>query len=605
MSALASLLARAPRALFVTGKGGVGKTSLACALAVGLADLGRRTLLVSTDPASNLDEVLGVPLSSAPTPIPGAPGLFASNLDPIESARAYREKVLGPVRGLLPAAALSSIEEQLSGACTVEIAAFDEFSRLLADPSVTAGFDHVVFDTAPTGHTLRLLALPAAWTDFLASSAGGTSCLGPLAGLAAQRALYEATRHALADPLATMIVLVSRPDRTALAEAERTRAELEPLGLHPRLLVVNAVFEATDRTDAVALALEARGRRALDALPAGLRAMPRLDVPLLPRQVLGVDAARGFLAAAAAPPLAPVATAAPAPPSSPRAAAPASLDALVGELAATGHGVVFTMGKGGVGKTSVARSIAEGLARRGARVHLTTTDPAGSAAVVSGPASRTLRTSRIDAKAETSAYAAEVLASQPDLDPAGRALLEEDLRSPCTEEIAVFRALARVVADGGDGFVVIDTAPTGHTILLLDAAGSYHREVTRTAGAVPDAVRALLPTLRDPALTRVILVTLPEATPVHEASHLQDDLRRAGIEPFAWVVNACLTPLAVRDPVLVARKAAEARLLAEVRALARRVHVIPWSDDVGAPDLPERERIEASAAAAGGVPTRA
>lgn len=581
MSSLASLLSDATRALFVTGKGGVGKTSLACALAVGLADRGRRTLLVSTDPASNLDEVLGVALSSAPTAVPGAPGLFASNLDPIESARAYRERILGPVRGLLPAGTLSSIEEQLSGACTVEIAAFDEFSRLLADPAVTSGFDHVVFDTAPTGHTLRLLALPAAWTDFLAASVGGTSCLGPLAGLAAQRSLYEATRHALADPAVTTLVLVARPDRTALAEAERARAELAPLGLHPRVLVVNAVFQAADPADPVALALEARGRSALDGLPDGLRAMDRVEVPLLPTQVLGVDAARGLLVAAeAARAAGPAASArAPRPQALPSSRLAPPLEALVEEIASTGHGVVFTMGKGGVGKTSVARWIAEGLARRGAPVHLTTTDPAGRVATSAAASLPTLRTSRIDPKAETSAYAAEVLASQPDLDAAGRALLEEDLRSPCTEEIAVFRALARVVADGVDGFVVIDTAPTGHTILLLDAAGSYHREVTRTTGTVPDAVRALLPRLRDPGFTRVILVTWPEATPVHEASALQDDLRRAGIEPFAWVVNACLTPLAVRDPVLVRRKTGEARLLDEVRARSRRMFVVPWMAD--------------------------
>ena len=273
MSALASLVANATRALFVTGKGGVGKTSLACALAVGLADRGRRTLLVSTDPASNLDEVLGVALSGAPTPIPGAPGLFASNLDPIASARAYRERILGPVRGLLPATALDSIEEQLSGACTVEIAAFDEFSRLLADPAVTSGFDHVVFDTAPTGHTLRLLALPAAWTDFLASSAGGTSCLGPLAGLAAQRSLYEATRAALADPAITTLVLVSRAERAALREAERARAELEPLGLRPRVLVVNAVFDGDRRGRS--RRPRARGPRPAGASPTSPRACAR------------------------------------------------------------------------------------------------------------------------------------------------------------------------------------------------------------------------------------------------------------------------------------------------------------------------------------------
>ena len=578
--ALAPVLDRAARAVFVTGKGGVGKTSVACALALAWAERGERTLLVSTDPASNLDEVLGVALSPTPTEVPGARGLFAANLDPVAAARAYRERVVGPYRALLPAAAVASIEEQLSGACTVEIAAFDEFARLLADPAVTAGYARVVFDTAPTGHTLRLLELPAAWTHFLEASAGTTSCLGPLAGLSAQRELYRATRDALADARRTSLVLVARPDVAALAEAERTRSELAALGVAPLALVLNGCFRADPRTraaDPVAAALEARGARALAALPPGLAALPRADVPLLPSAVVGGEGVRRLAAVPPAP-------AAPQPPGAASATArrdeiAAAADALapmIDALAAAGHGVVFTMGKGGVGKTTVAAAVALGLSARGHRVHGTTTDPAGAVADLASDAPPTLRTSRVDPKAEVAAYTREVLDAATGLDAAGRALLEEDLRSPCTEEVAVFRALARVVADGVEGFVVVDTAPTGHTVLLLDAAGSYHREVTRTAGDVPDAVRALLPRLRDPAFTRVVVVTLPEATPVHEAAALQADLRRAGIEPWAWVVNQALTPLAVADPVLVARRAAEARRLVEVEALARRVFVVPW-----------------------------
>jgi arsenite-transporting ATPase len=213
-----------PRNLFFTGKGGVGKTSVACATAIALADRGRRVLLVSTDPASNLDEVLETPLASEPRAVSGVERLFAQNIDPEAAAHAYRERTVGPYRGVLPAAAVRSIEEQLSGACTVEIAAFDEFSKLLAAPRESDTFDHVVFDTAPTGHTLRLLELPAAWSGFLESNVGGTSCLGPLAGLSAQQALYERARQALTDAATTALVLVARADRASLREAERTRA---------------------------------------------------------------------------------------------------------------------------------------------------------------------------------------------------------------------------------------------------------------------------------------------------------------------------------------------------------------------------------------------
>ncbi len=572
-----TFLERAPRHLFFTGKGGVGKTSVACATAIALAEKGRRVLLASTDPASNLDEVLETRLGPAPTPITKVPHLSALNIDPEAAARAYRERVVGPYRDLLPEAAVRSIEEQLSGACTVEIAAFDEFSKLLGDPAATADFDHVVFDTAPTGHTLRLLELPAAWTGFLETNVGGTSCLGPLAGLKEQQALYDASRAALVDPQRTALVLVARPERSALAEADRTRTELAGLGVTRQELVINGVFKAVDAGDAVAVSLEDLGRHALAGMPEGLRALPYTELGLLPFGLVGVLALRSLFAPQRAEEVPAPLAGAPVDPLPP-------LASLLPELEAGGRGVVMTMGKGGVGKTSVAVSLAIELARRGHLVHLTTTDPAAHVAATLGGDVDGIRVSRIDPAAETRAYAAEVMSTAgASLDAAGRALLEEDLRSPCTEEIAVFRAFARVVDEGERGFVVIDTAPTGHTLLLLDAAEAYHRDVLRTAGHAPEEVRRLLPRLRDPAFTKILLVTLPEATPVHEAAQLQRDLARAEIHPFAWVINQSLAPLAVTDPVLLRRRAAEGRFHAEVRELAAsggargRVASIPWT----------------------------
>ncbi|HEX2874805.1 MAG TPA: arsenical pump-driving ATPase [Polyangiaceae bacterium] len=573
------LLERAPRNLFFTGKGGVGKTSVACATAVALAKRGRRVLLVSTDPASNLDEVLQTSLGSQPRPIAGVLGLFALNIDPEAAAHDYRERMVGPYRGVLPDSAVRSMEEQLSGACTVEIAAFDEFSKLLGDEATTRDFDHVVFDTAPTGHTLRLLELPAAWTGYLESNVGGTSCLGPLAGLKAQEALYAASRTALVDSERTVLVLVARAEKATLAEAERTRRELAELGVHRQELVVNGVFRAHDPSDAVAVAMERRGQLAQEAMPAGLRELPLTELPLLPFGLVGLAAiARLFSTAPAG--------------NEPRSDAPSpavelpSLASLIPALEQGGRGVIMTMGKGGVGKTTVAVSIAVELVRRGHRVHLTTTDPAAHVEAAVGAAVEGLRVSRIDPAAEIRAYSDEVMRTAgKDLDAAGRALLAEDLRSPCTEEIAVFRAFARAVDEGEQGFVVIDTAPTGHTLLLLDAAESYHREVLRTAGSAPEEVRRLLPRLRDSAFTKILLVTLPEATPVHEAAQLERDLARADIRPFGWVVNQSLTPLALTDPVLVRRRAAEARFLDEVRRLATRFAVVPWSAQGETPRL--------------------
>jgi arsenite-transporting ATPase len=566
-------LERARRNLFFTGKGGVGKTSVACATAVTLAERGERVLLVSTDPASNLDEVLETRLGTSPRPIEAVSGLFALNVDPEAAALAYRERVVGPYRGVLPDAAVRSVEEQLSGACTVEIAAFDEFAKLLGDERVTRDFDRVVFDTAPTGHTLRLLELPAAWSGFLEENAGGTSCLGPLAGLSSQAALYAASLAALVDPARTALILVSRAEPSALAEAERTRSELAALGMKPAALVLNGLFRATDLRDPVAAAMQRRGERALEAMPAGLRSIPRTDLPLLPFGLVGLERLRALFAALPSP--VPSHSSSPLP--SPKPLPP--LGALLPELEAGGRGVIMTMGKGGVGKTMVAARLAVELARRGHDVHLTTTDPAARVADALGARFERVRVSRIDPAVETRKYTDEVARTTgANLDAAGRALLEEDLRSPCTEEIAVFRAFARVVDEGERGFVVIDTAPTGHTLLLLDAAESYHREVLRKAGQAPEEVRRLLPRLREPSFTKILLVTLPEATPVHEAAELQRDLERAAIRPFAWVINQSLVPLAVTDPVLHARRDREARYHAEVCALSERVALVPWSD---------------------------
>ena len=562
------------RFLFLTGKGGVGKTSVSCATAIALADLGRRVLLVSTDPASNLDEVLGVALGPVPTDVPGVPGCLAMNLDPEQAAHAYREKMVGPWRGVLPDAAVRSMEEQLSGSCTVEIAAFDEFSRLMGDPARTADFDHVIFDTAPTGHTLRLLSLPHAWSSFLESSTTGTSCLGPLAGLKDQQKLYEGSVAALANPERTMLVLVSRPETSALREAERTSAELRELGISNQFLVLNGIFHSAGKDDAVATAFDTRGRAALAAMPADLAKLPRQEILLSPRALLGAEALRTMFEGEieGTPSMSPKVNS---------RAMPPALSKLVDELERPGKGVIMTMGKGGVGKTSVAAAIALELARRGHSVSLSTTDPAAHLSWLIEDTPAGLKVGCIDAEIETRAYRGEVMGAVGDrLDEQGRALLAEDLRSPCTEEVAVFRAFARVVAEGQNGFVVLDTAPTGHTILLLDAAEAYHREVLRQSSNMPETVRELLPRLRDPDFTRVLLVTLPEATPVHEAARLQSDLARAGIRPFGWVINQSLTPVATTDPVLRSRQANEQGYIEEVLdKYADRVALVSWMSE--------------------------
>ncbi len=569
-------LAAATRFLFFTGKGGVGKTSLSAASAIALADAGRRVLLVSTDAASNLDEMLGVPLRNQPVDVPGVPGLAVLNIDPDAAAEAYRLRVLAQLDAGAGEDERAIVREQLSGACTTEIAAFDEFAALLARQG--SGWDHVIFDTAPTGHTLRLLSLPKAWSGFLAGNDRGASCLGPHSGLKMQETRFNAALAALSNAAITTVVLVTRPDPRPMQEAARTADELRTLGLSNQRLVINGVFHATlqagGQVDPTARAVEALGLQALAQMPDALARLPRDEVPLRAFDTVGLPALRALLGgeggAPAAVPAGPAGAELPAEP----------LSRLADELAAMGHGLIMVMGKGGVGKTTIAAALAVGLVQRGHSVHLTTTDPAAHVAGTLNGSLPNLKVGRIDPQAETQAYVAKIMATRGKaLDEQGRALLLEDLQSPCTEEVAVFHAFSRVVNEARTAFVVLDTAPTGHSLLLMDATGAYHRQMMQQYEGSPNTAHIITPLMRlqDASMTHVILVTLPELTPVSQAAALQDDLRRAKIEPWAWVINKSVAATGTTDPLLQARLAGEHRQASRIAGgLARRTFVLPW-----------------------------
>lgn len=559
--------------LFFTGKGGVGKTSTACATAVSLADQGKKVLLVSTDPASNLQDVLGVELTNDPIAIPSVTNLFACNIDPEASAKTYREKVVGPYRGKLPDAVLSTMEEQLSGACTVEIAAFDEFSHLLSDEDVLSQYDHVLFDTAPTGHTLRLLQLPTAWSGFLEESTHGASCLGPLSGLGEKKELYAKAVESLSNPEKTTLILVSRPDVSSVVEANRASSELKDIGIKNQILIINGLLQTHHPEDKVSTAFYERQRRALKETPEALKQVVTFSLPFVSYSLTGVDNLRHLFSSYTI-------TVFEDDSLSKETLHLPGLNKVIDDFSSKNIRVIFTMGKGGVGKTSIASAIAVGMSEKGHRVHLTTTDPAAHLAYTfEGSVQRdNLTISSINPEIEVEKYKQEVLSTAgKGLDEEGLAYLKEDLESPCTEEIALFRAFADVVEKSENEIVVIDTAPTGHTLLLLDSTEAYHKEMSRSTGDVPESVKKLLPRLRNPKETGVVIVTLAEATPVLEAARLQDDLKRAQIDPKWWVINQSLYATDTTDSVLKGRALSEIKWIKKVKEeLAPQCAVIPW-----------------------------
>ena len=559
--------------MLFTGKGGVGKTSLACATAVHLAQSGQKTLLVSTDPASNVGQVFGVEIGNKIRPIPDAPGLDAIEINPQQAAAEYRERIIAPVRGLLPEQQIAEITEQLSGSCTTEIAAFNEFTSLLADPESTREYDHVVFDTAPTGHTIRLLQLPGDWTKFIDDGKGDVSCLGPLSGLEKNRVTYARAVAALGDSTRTAMVLVARPQASTLAEAARTSDELAALGIHTTRLVINAVLPQYAATDTLSVGIRAREQAVMEALPANLAGLPRDIINLKPVNTIGVRALENLLSDADDGSDTPWQVQ-----SGDQVTWP-GLETLIDQLAKSSHGLVMCVGKGGVGKTTVATAIAVALAGRGKDVHLSTTDPAGQADEMLAARTPGLQVSRIDPVQAVADYRAHVMATKgATLDDDGRAVLAEDLMSPCTEEIAVFEKFSSVVAESSDRIVVLDTAPTGHTVLLMDATGSYHREVTRHLADGQTLTTPLL-RLQDAEITKIVIVTLPETTPVMESEDLVADLARAGIHPWAWVINQSLAVARPSSGLLAARAAAETPLIARVAEQAPRLAVIPMLAD--------------------------
>jgi len=567
------ILNRPTRFLFFTGKGGVGKTSISTAVALALVAAGKKVLLVSTDAASNLDEMLGVELKNTPVPVPNAEGLFVLNIDPDNAAETYRQRVIEQMSQDSSEEDRANVREQLSGACTTEIAAFDEFASLLSAKNID--YDHVVFDTAPTGHTLRLLSLPKAWTGFLEGNDRGASCLGPHSGLKMQEARFQKALSSLSDQAHTTVVLVTRPEQSAILEVARSSEELISLGLTNQKLIINGVFKATDPNDLVAVSIQDLALKAINEMPESIKKLPTDQIPLKAFDTVGLTALKALLTDANLLPSNQVENI------KNITSDYLGIDALVAQFALNGHGLIMVMGKGGVGKTTIAAAIAIGLVKRGHKVHLTTTDPAAHLEATLNDPLEGLIVDRIDPKIETQRYIDKIMERKgAKLNAAEKDLMLEDLKSPCTEEVAVFHAFSKVVSEAHSSFVVLDTAPTGHSLLLMDATGAYHRQSMRDLSkAGMNTARIITPLMRlqDPDYTQIVLVSLAETTPVSQAAALQEDLRRAKIEPYAWVINKSILNSGTQDPLLMARMKGEFKQVERIKTgLSSKIFILPW-----------------------------
>ena len=564
--------------IFFSGKGGVGKTSMACTHAVRYADEGQRTLIVTTDPASNLADVFEQEIGHQVTPIAGVPNLWAMEIDPDQATQEYIDRAMAPLRAAFPPQMVQVMEEQMSGPCTAEVASFDRFTDFL-DVPVADGktFDVVIFDTAPTGHTLRLLELPAEWSQSIdtASQGSGQTCIGPAAAIQDAKHKYERTMAVMRDPAATIFTFVLHPEAVAIKETRRAVAELGKLGIVNHQLIVNAVIPPEARTNPLFAARAEMQTRYLAQITQELP-VPTRTMVLLPGEIQGVERLRvvgkiffdgagtaGFGQNGVTPR---VLTALP------------MLDGVAERVSPNGHSrAVFFAGKGGVGKTVASCITAVWLAGQGHKTLLLTTDPAAHLGDVLGvpvgdtaepvPGLPNLWAAKIDPKAAAESYKTRILDDARRRGRPEQAIqaMEEELDSPCTEEMAAFDLFIDFASQAQWDSIVFDTAPTGHTLRLLELPMDWSKQIDVKVFASVDTTAAddvakqrfgrVIDMMRDPAQSTFAFVMYPESTPILEAYRAAQELSTVGIEPGLVVANFVIPAEQATTPFTQARRA--------------------------------------------------
>jgi arsenite-transporting ATPase len=580
--------------IFFSGKGGVGKTSMACTHAVRYADQGKRTLIVTTDPASNLADVFEQPIGHHITPIAGVPNLFAMEIDPDRATQEYIDRAMAPIRAAFPPQMVQVMEEQMSGPCTAEVAAFDRFTDFLDMPAENGkAFDVVIFDTAPTGHTIRLLELPAEWSQSIdaASAGSGQTCLGPAAAIQDAKMKYERALAAMRQSSQTTFVFVLHPEAISIKETRRAIGELRKLDITNYRLIVNGIIPSEGAQNSLFAARAEMQARYLTEIEASLP-YPKQRMSLLAGEIKGVERLRRvgnafFDGIKTDLQLEDYGERSSYPGVENTASATHSNPQLLNLLVPNGHRrTLFFAGKGGVGKTVASCITAVWLARQGYKTLLLTTDPAAHLGDVLGvsvgadpapvPGAENLWAVNIDAKAAAETYKARILddARQRGRPESAIQVMAEELDSPCTEEMAAFDKFIEYASQDGWQAVVFDTAPTGHTLRLLELPMDWSKQIDVKIFASVDTTAAddvakqrfgkVIEMMRDPQQSAFAFVMYPESTPILEAWRAAEELSTVGIRPGLVVANMVIPPEQTTTPFARSRRLMQEKYLVEI-----------------------------------------
>ena len=573
--------------IFFSGKGGVGKTTMACATAVHYANEGKKTLIVTTDPASNLADVFETEIGHKITPL--LKNLWGMEIDPDKATEEYRERILAPMRAVMPESVMTVLEEQFNSPCTTEIASFDRFVDFMVAEKEGKGdhYDVVIFDTAPTGHTIRLLELPVDWSKHIEESAkgSGNTCIGPVASIQENKAKYDEATRLLADAERTTFIFVLQPEETSVYETKRSSAELKTIGVKNIELIINGIlpeevcehpffksrFEMQQKYIKIIesdFPVKIRKMYQRDGEIKGVERLLNIEKDLFnnsDRQTYTVG--NGDLSKVEFDKF-----------------IPDSIDEIIAPNGKTK--TIFFTGKGGVGKTVISVITAFKFAKEGYKTLLLTTDPASHIGEVleqkitdkiqKVEGVDNLWSVIVDQEKATEEYKHRILEDAKQKYSEDMLIaIKEELESPCTEEMAAFDKFMSYVESDDYDYVVFDTAPTGHTLRLLELPFDYSKQVSLMVTTNEKSLEAksvtqkrfekVIARMKNPEQSIFSFVVYPESTPVIEAYRAMLDLKSAGIQTQFVVANQVLEPEYCTNEFFIKRRKMQEKYLNEIR----------------------------------------